>query len=52
MTGTLTRRTLLKAGAAVAAAGALPLPFARGAHAAGKLNVAFWDHWVPAPTTC
>ncbi len=25
----------------------LSLPFVRGAHAAGKLNVAFWDHWVP-----
>ena len=22
-------------------------PFVRGAHAAGKLSVAFWDHWVP-----
>lgn len=22
-------------------------PFVRGAHAAGKLSVGFWDHWVP-----
>lgn len=22
-------------------------PFVRGAHAAGKLSMAFWDHWVP-----
>ena len=22
-------------------------PFVRGAHAAGKLTVGFWDHWVP-----
>ena len=47
MTRQLTRRTLLKTGTAVAAAGALPLPFMHGAYAAGKLNVAFWDHWVP-----
>ena len=22
-------------------------PFVRTAHAAGKLSVGFWDHWVP-----
>ena len=22
-------------------------PFVRGAHAAGKLSMGFWDHWVP-----
>jgi ABC-type glycerol-3-phosphate transport system substrate-binding protein len=22
-------------------------PFVRGAHAAGKLSIGFWDHWVP-----
>lgn len=47
MTRNVTRRTLLKTGAVAAAAGSLPLPFIRGAYAAGKLNVAFWDHWVP-----
>src|SRR5215471_15722534 len=47
MTSNFTRRTLLKSGAVAAAASSLPLLFARGAHAAGKLNVAFWDHWVP-----
>jgi ABC-type glycerol-3-phosphate transport system substrate-binding protein len=47
MTRTLTRRSMLKTGAVAAAAGALPLPFVRGAHAAGKLSLAFWDHWVP-----
>ncbi len=47
MSGTLTRRSVLKGGAVAAAASALPLPFAHGAHAAGKLSVAFWDHWVP-----
>jgi len=31
-----------------AAAGALPLVHIRSAHAAGKLLVGFWDHWVPA----
>ena len=36
---------MLATGAAAAAAASLP--FIRGAHAAGKLNVAFWDHWVP-----
>src|SRR5580692_10204983 len=30
-----------------AAAAALPLVHIRTAGAAGKLNVGFWDHWVP-----
>jgi hypothetical protein len=47
MTTSFTRRTLLKTGAVAAAGSALPLPFVHGAHAAGKLAVAFWDHWVP-----
>jgi ABC-type glycerol-3-phosphate transport system substrate-binding protein len=42
---TTTRRRVLQTGAV--AATAFALPFVRGAHAAGKLNVAFWDHWVP-----
>lgn len=41
----LTRRTVLKA-AALATTGLAP-PFVRGAHAAGKLSMGFWDHWVP-----
>jgi len=42
---TTTRRTVLRtAGLATAV---LATPFVRGAHAAGKLSVAFWDHWVP-----
>jgi ABC-type glycerol-3-phosphate transport system substrate-binding protein len=41
---TLTRRSVLAAGAAAAT---LTAPFVRGAYAAGKLNVGFWDHWVP-----
>jgi len=42
---TLSRRKVLTAGAAAAA---LPLVHIRTAGAAGKLSVAFWDHWVPA----
>ena len=38
-----TRRTLLQ----TAATSALTAPFVRGAFAAGKLAVGFWDHWVP-----
>jgi ABC-type glycerol-3-phosphate transport system substrate-binding protein len=38
-----TRRTVLQG----AAAGLLTMPFVRGARAAGKLAVGFWDHWVP-----
>ncbi len=34
-------QTALATGAAVAA------PYVHGAHAAGRLNVGFWDHWVP-----
>jgi ABC-type glycerol-3-phosphate transport system substrate-binding protein len=42
---TITRRALI-AGAAAGAA-TLAAPWVRGAHAAGKLTVAAWDHWVP-----
>src|SRR4029079_6643862 len=42
---TTTRRSVLQTGAAATAM--LAAPFVRGAHAAGKLTVAFWDHWVP-----
>src|SRR5436190_1660812 len=42
---TITRRRVLQTGAVAGAA--LATPFVRGAHAAGKLNLAFWDHWVP-----
>jgi ABC-type glycerol-3-phosphate transport system substrate-binding protein len=40
----LTRRAALKTAVAGAA---LPLVHIRTGHAAGKLSVAFWDHWVP-----
>src|ERR1700733_71532 len=39
----ISRRTAVKLGAAAA----LPLVHIRTAGAAGKLNVGFWDHWVP-----
>jgi len=39
----LTRRVLLQ----TAATAALSAPFVRGAFAAGKISVGFWDHWVP-----
>ena len=42
---TTTRRTVLRT--AALATTMLAGPFVRGAHAAGKLSVAFWDHWVP-----
>jgi len=32
---------------AAASAVAVAAPYVRGAHAAGKLNIGFWDHWVP-----
>ena len=43
-----TRRRVLQ-GAAAASVLAMPFvpPFVHGAHAAGKLSVGWWDHWVP-----
>jgi len=41
----LTRRRLLSTTAAATAA--IAMPHVRGAHAAGKLSLGFWDHWVP-----
>jgi ABC-type glycerol-3-phosphate transport system substrate-binding protein len=47
MSTRMTRRTVLGGAAAATAATALTAPFVHGAFAAGKLNLAFWDHWVP-----
>src|SRR5260221_13725049 len=47
MANSLTRRTVLQTAAAATATGAFAAPFVHGAFAAGKLNVGFWDHWVP-----
>src|SRR5262249_12853097 len=46
LTTRLTRRRLM-AGTAAATA-ALSMPYVRGAHAAGRLSIGFWDHWVPS----
>ena len=40
---TLTRRRFL----ATTSASIIAMPYVRGAYAAGKLSVGFWDHWVP-----
>ena len=40
------RRRFLKATAAASTTAAIA-PYIRTSHAAGKLEVGFWDHWVP-----
>jgi ABC-type glycerol-3-phosphate transport system substrate-binding protein len=45
MRRSLTRRHFLATTAASTAL--IAAPYVRGAHAAGKLSVGFWDHWVP-----
>src|SRR5262249_23147777 len=42
----LTRRQFV-ARTAAASATAMAAPFVHTAHAAGKLSIMFWDHWVP-----
>src|SRR6476661_7277486 len=42
----MTRRTAIKT-AALATTALIAAPYVRGAHAAGKLAIGFWDHWVP-----
>jgi ABC-type glycerol-3-phosphate transport system substrate-binding protein len=44
---TFTRRRFVSTSAA-ASATILAAPFVRSAHAAGKLSIGLWDHWVPA----
>src|SRR4029077_14735208 len=41
----LNRRRFLKTTTATTAV--LAMPYVRGAYAAGKLSIGFWDHWVP-----
>src|SRR5437868_4726710 len=43
----MTRRSALKT-AALATTALIAAPYVRGAHAAGKLSIGFWDHWVPS----
>jgi ABC-type glycerol-3-phosphate transport system substrate-binding protein len=42
-----TRRRFIRSSAATTFVTAVSAPFVRGAHAAGKLSVGFWDHFVP-----
>src|SRR5438552_6576093 len=42
----ITRMTLLSR-TALATTALVAAPHIRGAHAAGKLSIGFWDHWVP-----
>ena len=46
MSSKLSRRRLMARGAAATAAGFAGFHVS-GAHAAGKLSVGLWDHWVP-----
>jgi ABC-type glycerol-3-phosphate transport system substrate-binding protein len=46
MSRKLSRRQFVAATAATSAA-FVTAPYVRGAYAAGKLSVGFWDHWVP-----
>jgi ABC-type glycerol-3-phosphate transport system substrate-binding protein len=41
-----TRRTFIKS-TALAAGATMAAPYIKTAHSAGRLNVGFWDHWVP-----
>src|SRR6186997_3107455 len=42
----LSRRQFVAATALTSAA-LVTAPYVRSAHAAGKLSIGFWDHWVP-----
>ena len=44
-----TRRRFLATTAASTAM--VAMPYVRGAHAAGKLSIGLWDHWVPGANT-
>src|SRR5262244_2210845 len=46
MSRRLSRRRFLAA-TAVSSAALTIAPYVRGAYAAGKLTIGFWDHWVP-----
>src|SRR5260370_1311411 len=45
----LSRRQFVAA-TALSSAALLTAPYIRTAHAAGKLTMGFWDHWVPGAT--
>src|SRR5436305_5855672 len=42
----LSRRQFVAA-TALSSAALITAPYVRGASAAGKLSIGFWDHWVP-----
>src|SRR3954468_9283064 len=42
----LSRRQFVAA-TALSSAALITAPYVRGAYAAGKLTIGFWDHWVP-----
>ena len=48
----MTRRTIGRrrfvSTTAAASATVMAAPFVRTAHAAGKLSIGLWDHWVPS----
>ena len=44
----ITRRNMLKVGAAGAAMSTFPLVNVHGQSSGGKLALGFWDHWVGA----
>src|SRR6478735_12224369 len=46
MSRKLSRRQFVAVTAATSAA-LVTAPYVRGAYAAGKLSIGFWDHWVP-----
>ena len=43
---TLTRRQFVAA-TALSSTALIAAPYVRGAYAAGKISIGFWDHWVP-----
>jgi len=45
----ITRRRAIKVAAAATASATLPLVHVQPSHAAGKLTMGIWDHWVPGP---
>ena len=47
MTSRKINRRRLVAGSVALSAAFVAAPFVRGAHAAGKLSLGLWDHWVP-----
>ncbi len=47
MTSRKINRRRLVTGSVAFSTALVAAPFVRGAYAAGKLSMGFWDHWVP-----